>query len=822
MPPVSQNQIEIDGSLGLETNVGTQSGDPHSFRVFKDLVTDVGKRIVKRDGRGPTLGSVAGTEIQALWEYVFVDPVNGVETYHTLGAIDGGAYIYRWNGTTTWNAQTLPITPTPGGRWGFYTAANCVFAFNSKDQLLIGEQPSFRIILLGRLGTVASATTSVPHTLITGDIVTITGAVAANYNVTGAVTVVDATNFTYVVTNAGATPDASTTIVASALTTIRWRIAGVDAPSFAPTYSLTAANGPYSTGLLGSGASAATQGSPTITGVVPAIWPVAAVPTGFTGGVIVINGNAYDIKLVTTAGNGTTIAPVLTLTEGFKEATANSLPYVIYWGVGNWDDIAPQYQFSYFNPTTGHVSNPSPLVQVTETFQKDRTIRVTIPGSAENVTAYNNGYTQIQLFRTPKNAGTMVALNEKLSYPVIPPISSTAIVYTETVAKFADTFLTDFQAPLLNYKPPVGISSMVFQQGRGFAVHRPSGHIRFTPIGVEVDFGRAIECCPPLYQIEIPAPRALLVVGGQSSADSLVVQTQRGDYSIDGFNSITFSPYRLQTRKSGSYLGAGADVDGQLVEYYADNRLMVMRQDIAQRIQDRLNLVNPLYIAKVRLHWFAANSRNYLLLSVPSTLSSTVNDYTYVFDLDLGGGPIYEWNFGISAFATVHDATTGALQLMIGDPAGAAYRLFSGVHQDAGANFAPTLLTGLMRGDELREDIKYIKIFVNDTQVTSGLLTGWTGVLYINEQTNSGATNGEAMALTFRQMDYRFQSAQGRELIATFTTSLRTSSKVFQIAITFPNVNADLWIEKIIVGTDRDQFLGVNINGNPALGGQQA
>jgi hypothetical protein len=814
MPPTAHQTIEIDGSLALETNVSNHSGDPKSFRVFRDLITDVGHRIVKRDGKGPPLGSIAGTEVQALHEYVFVDPTNGVESYHVLGAIDGGSYIYRWNFISTWVAQTLPITPTPGGRWGFCNAGNAVLAFNGIDQTLIGQQPAIVLLSLTSVATAATATTSVPHQFITGDTVTISGAVQAPYNGAYVVTVTGPTTFTYVFAGSGTSP-ATGTINASALNVIRWRILGVDAPSFAPTYSLTSHNGAYSVGTV-----SATQESPTITGTVPAIWPGTPTPTGFTGGVMVINGNAYTISTVAIGGNGTTIAPVLTLTEGFKEVDGTLLPYVIYWGVGSWNDIAPQYRFSYYNPTTGHVSNPSPVLQITETFQQFATITITIPGSAENQAAYLNGYTQIQLYRTPKNAGTMVAMNEKLAN-----VNSavTTITYVETAAKFADTFLNNFQAPLLNYKPPAGFCSMVFQQGRLFAVHRLSGRVRFTPIGVEVDFGRAIECWPPLYQLEIQAPRAVLEVGGSSSTDSLVVQTSRGDFSLDGYSNITFNPYKLQTRKSGSYLGAAADVDGQLVEFYADNRLMVMRQDVAQRIQDRLSLVKPSLISKVRLHWFAANNTNYLLLSIPKGSSSTANDYTYIFDLDLQGGPIYEWNFGCSAFATVHDPTTLQLQLFMGDSTGAAYRLFGGSHQDAGANFAPTLLTSILRGEENRQELKYVKIWVNDPQVTSGDNTAWTGTLFINEQTDPNAANAEATPLLFRKMDYRYQSAQGRELIADLAMSERAKSKAFQIAITFPNVDAPLWIEGIVIASDMDQLLGVQPGGGgPALGGQQA
>lgn len=790
MPPAAQDTIVLDGSLGLETNVSQHTGDRKSFRIYRDLVTDGGRRIVKRDGRGATLGSVAGTEIQVIHEYVHTDRSNGVETYHTLGAIDGGFFIYRWNGVTTWTGQPLPITPTSGGRWGFEDADNCVFAFNGNDALLIGEQPSFRLASLTSVTTTATGTTSVPHTFLTGDLVTISGASPAACNGIFAITVTGATTFTYVF--AGGTSPATGTIVASARSVIRWRTAGVDAPTFAPTYSLLTNNPPVgstSTGFTVTIVKGSTEvnasGAAFVTG---AAW---------VGKAMNIDGNWYAILSVTTTSK-------LVLTEGAKEDSAALLVWTVYPGVGDWDDTAPQYRFSYVNPTTGHVSNPSPILQVTETAQRGRTITITIPASSENQTAYQNGYTQIQLFRTPKSAGIPVALNEKLTN-----VNSavTTITYVETATKFADTYLTDFQAPLINYKPPAGITAMAFQQGRGWAIHKPTGRVIFSPVGVEVDFGRAVECWPPLFRLDLQVqPRGLFVVGGESAADSLVIQTSRGDFSVDGYNSITFSPYRLRTRKSGSYMYAAADVDGQLVEYYADNRLMVMRNDIAQKIQDKLNAVKPALIANVRLHWFAANSRNYLLLSIPKNSSSTANDYTYVFDLDLDGGPIYEWNFGISAFATVHDTTTLALQLFGGDPSGAVYRLFSGSNQDAGANFAPTLRTALFRGDELRGELKYVKLFVSDAQVTSAPTTAWTGVLYINEQTNSAATNGEATAMTFRQMDYRSQSAQGRELIWTPTVSLRTKSKVFQLDITFPNVNAALAIEQIIIGSDTEQI----------------
>lgn len=727
--PVAEQIIELDGSLALETNVSQHSGDPQSFRVFKDLVTDVGRRIVKRDGKGATLGSVAGTEIQALHEYIYTNPSTGAESYHTLGAIDGGSYIYRWDGATTWVGQTLPITPTAGGRWFFWNADNRVFLCNGKDALLIGVQ--------------------------------------------------------------------------TAPSTLTWHIAGCDAPSFAPTYSLTSSNGPYSVGTV----TVSALNLSTVTGTIPAIWPNAAVPTGFAGAKIIINGNRYDVSTVAVVGNGTTVAPVLTLTQDFNEVPAGGLPYTIYWGVADWADNPPQYRFSYYNPTSGHASNPSPVLQISEQNQEKRTPVITIPGSAENTAAYNNGYTQIQLFRTALDSGVLVALNEKLTNNN----AGSAITYNETAAKFLDTYLTDIEAPTKNRKPPAGLSCGVFHQGRNFAYHPASGKLYFTPISVELDFGVYSESWPALYSRTIPGGRGILVVGGESSADSLVIQTSRGDYSLDGFDSTTFAPYRLQTRRSGGYLGAATDVDGSLVQFYADKRFLSMGTDLAQKIQDKLNDVKDSLISKVRLHWFAAKARNFLFLSVPKGSSSTVNDYTYVFDLDRDNA-IYEWNFGLSAFATVHDANL-ALQLFAGDAAGAVWNLLTGATQDAAANFAPTFRTSLLRFPERMTRIKYVKLFVNDPQLTGAAgqeqSTLWTGALYINEQTSSGATDGTYLAMTFRQERYTKQSAQGHELIWTpAPVATRSKAKVFQIDVTFPNVNAALQVEKIIIGFDAEQAIG--------------
>lgn len=699
----SDIKITLNGSRGLVSNASQHSGERGTFVVFRDVVTDATNRITKRDGKGATLGSVAGTEIQTLHEYVYTDPSTGATTNYVIGAIDGSSYIYvTTNSGATWTGQTLPITPTAGGRWFFCNADNRVFAVNGKDAMLVAIQTS------------------------------------AN--------------------------------------TLTWRKAGQAAPTAAPTYSLTTNDPPYNTGTI-----SCTNGDDDCGGI-GTTWVTGA---AWGGKRISINGINYTILSVSTT-------TAMKLTETFREPTA-AYAYNVFPGVGDWI-TPPRYCYAYRNPTTGHLSNVSPVLEITEQNQNGRTLTVTIAGSAENTTAYTNGYTQIQLFRSAKNAYTLVAINEFLANNN----TGSAITYVETAAKFSDTYLTDLLAPFdQNGVPPSGLSCLVFHQDRMWALTM-DGRLRFTPAPFELDYGVAAEAWPSLPQFSrrVPEAKGMLVVGATSTSEAIVVQTAKGDKSVDGFNPLNFNVFGMRTRKSGGFLYSAVDVDGTLVEFYRDKRLMAFPggTDVGIAIQDKLNAVRKSLLSKVRLHWFAEGSRNLLLLSVPSAAGSTVNDYTYVFDLDKGGLAA-EWNAGFSAFATVHDRTTDELQLWAGDAAGAVYRLFSGSFQDAGSNFAPLLKTCILRPleSEAWSDIGSVEIYVNDA-------TGsWTGRLFIHEQTNTGATDGTVTPLTFTAAPYKSQSAQGKRLVATFTHSKRTVSEALQIEITFPSQNLALWIEKIVL-----------------------
>lgn len=782
-------RIVLDGSHGLTSNVSQHSGGRGDFVVFRDVITDVADRIVKRDGKGTTLGSVAGSEIQVIHEYIFTNPVDGTTYTHVLGAINAGNYIYdSINSGASWTGQTLPIAPTQGGRWFFCNAGvNSVLAVNGRDAALIGSQ-AFTRVQLTSVMTVAAATTvditgaPIPHPFVNGETLVINGASPAAYNGSYVITVLTATTFQY--TFAGGSSPATGDIGATANRVV-WRKAGQAAPSVAPTYSLATADPPYNTGTV-----SMTQGSPAVAGI------GTTFTAGMAGKDMSINGVDYTILAFVNATS-------LTLTENFKEATA-TYAYNIFRGVGDWI-TGPRYVYAFRNPSTGHLSNVSPVLEITEQNQFGRTITITIAGSAENTAAFNNGYTQIQLFRTALNAYTLVALNEFLANNN----AGSAIVYTETVAKFSDAYLTDLLAPFdQNGVPPIGLSCLVSHLDRLWGIGF-DGRLRFTPAPFELSYGVAIEAWPtvPQFARVVPAPPSgLLIVGGASVSEAIVIQTAKGDYSIDGFDPLTFSLFRLKTRHSGGFLYSASTVDGALIEFYRDKRLLYLptryntlqapeSDDVGRVIQDKLSLVSDALLSKVRLHWFAAKNRNFLLLSVPSSNASTANDYTFVWDLDKGF-IAYEWNAGFSAFATVHDATTGEVQLWAGDSTGAVYRLLGGGAQDAGANFQPVIKTTILRplAVESWSNLSYVELYVKD------VTNPWTGRVYIHEQSWTGATDGTVTPFTFRVAPPKSQSAQGKKLIWTASESIRTRSEAIQLEVTFPLENAPNWIEQIVIG----------------------
>lgn len=78
----------------------------------------------------------------------------------------------------------------------------------------VGDWPVTQAVItsLTRVSSTATAVTSAPHNLVTGDSVKVSGAAGSAYNIEATVTVVDAYTFTYTVSGTPTTPDTGTSI----------------------------------------------------------------------------------------------------------------------------------------------------------------------------------------------------------------------------------------------------------------------------------------------------------------------------------------------------------------------------------------------------------------------------------------------------------------------------------------------------------------------------------------------------------------------------------------------------------------------------------
>lgn len=97
----------------------------------------------------------------------------------------------------------------------FYTSDELFTLASGQSAYAIGTA-SVSLVSLTRSSSTATATTLNPHGLVTGNKVTVSGAVESAYNVTASVTVTSPTTFTYTVSGSPSTPATGTPIFTTA------------------------------------------------------------------------------------------------------------------------------------------------------------------------------------------------------------------------------------------------------------------------------------------------------------------------------------------------------------------------------------------------------------------------------------------------------------------------------------------------------------------------------------------------------------------------------------------------------------------------------
>lgn len=741
-----------------------------SFVAYLDMINDVAGRRKKRQGTGAAIGASAGAEITAVHEFLYTDPVTNVETLFKFRTF--GVKLQKWNGAA-WVDMVFPTGFVPASsRWTFRNFNRTCFATNGVDHFLKFDTA---------IGTVDGR---------------------------------------------------------------EWFFVGVDAPAVAPGYDALS-NLEYTTGAM-----SVTNGSPTVGAAFPALWNNTDFPTKWidiagvryqlntvahfgatiAGTVTVTNGNtgvvgvgtsflslfvgqlirvggvnatilliASDLALTLTApwsgatAGGATIAvgPVGTLTSGYAGPTATGLTYKVYQGISDWAE-GPRYAIGYKNSRTLHVSNAGPVVQVTEKDQIGRTIRLTgIPYSAA---AFTNGYDLIQIYRSAKNGFNLVAL-----FATIPNANSAGTTtFTETTATYLDSHLSKQEAPItINARPvdtsgnPLAFIAVAEWSGRLFGLTH--NEVRWSGAPEDVPYGNPPECWAQKYTLPVSAPRGLIELGTGDDSDQMIVHTGYGDRAMVGYDPLSFRLRKIKTRAAEGFQGGSVSISGNLVELQKDKRLFDYGSgtDLGRDIQDKLNACNPLtFTQKARVFWFSYKNKDYLLVSVPKTGASAVNDGTFVYDRDLDCW--YEWSVGFSAFALTHNTTTGDLELWAGTPAGNVFNLLTDTWLDVAAHIIPTFTTSILRpyGEDGRALVQWIQIFTSEAGT-------FTGSLFLDEEPN--LTDPDARGTTFllTAAETRLRTAKNKTIL--WKPSRPYYCNALQVALTMPDTTTEIVIEKLIV-----------------------
>jgi len=98
----------------------------------------------------------------------------------------------------------------------YYYTDDELFTMSSGQSAYAIGNSSVSMATLTQAANVATVTTADPHGLITGNRITVSGAVEGDYNVTAAVTVTSATTFTYAITNNPSSPATGTPVFTTA------------------------------------------------------------------------------------------------------------------------------------------------------------------------------------------------------------------------------------------------------------------------------------------------------------------------------------------------------------------------------------------------------------------------------------------------------------------------------------------------------------------------------------------------------------------------------------------------------------------------------
>ena len=261
-------------------------------------------------------------------------------------------------------------------------------------------------------------------------------------------------------------------------------VKSVEVPTGGPLYTVAS----FINSFSAPGTATAAGGTNQVT--INAAWPAGgqynglAITIGVDVGTVVAYSTNGGVTTVTLAANMpahagaayTITGTQLQLNGAITANTAWSMSVKLHSGVLAWTGAGPKYAYCWYDSITGHISNASPIITVTETNQSFVNVKLAIdaPGGswAPGSGTYKLGarFDTVWVFRTQLNGGSVLYPLAKVARPT----SGAAVLnYTDNNADSVLLINGTLQAPLVtNNRPQLNqtfTGSALFIHGSSFA-----------------------------------------------------------------------------------------------------------------------------------------------------------------------------------------------------------------------------------------------------------------------------------------------------------------------------------------------------------------
>lgn len=340
-------------------------------------------------------------------------------------------------------------------------------------------------------------------------------------------------------------------------------------------------------------------------------------------------------------------------------ATGGNKDFKVFYGNLTWTDTGPQYAYAYYAPSTGHITNVSPILQITEKNISNVNINLQgIVGTNDPI------YTRIVIFRTAQDGGDLLPLKLDPTHGGSATVNASDFMIENTYvgsksyrdgqpdAKLGQ-ILGGLPYPHLNNPPPASIKFLSYWDGRFWFVDptRP-WEIGFTGSPTQNPLGVAEECFPAGNRLQVSTDDGAVtsshVVGG-----ALLVGSDKYLYQVTGTSEADYRLVRVSSKAlavghwaidehpgdsttdtaSAIYIGQ----DRRMWRHYPGGRF----EDIGAQIQDKLD-ATPLDASRPFFVRVAQVDKNWLCAL--GFINPTKTKYSFYF-YDFDSKQWYDWGF---------------------------------------------------------------------------------------------------------------------------------------------------------------------------------